>query len=69
MEQETGLSPAKEHENDERERLRELELSILEKVQEAFINVYKYLIRKVEKTEPEHSQWCPLTGQETISTK
>jgi len=39
-----------------------------EKVQGAYVSVYKYLMWEVKKTEPDSSQWCPVKEKEPMDT-
>jgi len=51
------------------ERLREVELFSVEKVQEVLSSVCKYLMKATNKREPDFSHWCPVTGEEITCTK
>lgn len=35
---------------------------------EDLVNMYKYLKGGAKKTEPDSFQWCPLPGEEVLST-
>lgn len=52
------------------ESKKELGLFSLEKKRfgEDLTNMYKKLKRDAKKTEPYSFQWCPLPGEETLST-
>lgn len=54
---------AQEHLSYER-RLREL---LEEKAPNDLINIYKYLMEGVKKTEPDSCQWGPCTGQSAMA--